>query len=129
MKAKCLIINCMDPRVQEGLIKLTQKKNCFGEYYLVSVKGSSSYFHNGREEDLLNMISLSKVKTVLIIHHSDCKAYDIKYPTIEKKTQITDMIESEKIIKGIFPNIRVIKLWAELDEFKTSVATFQEISG
>lgn len=39
------------------------------------------------------------------------------------------MIESEKIIKGIFPNIRVIKLWAELDEFKTSVATFQEISG
>lgn len=128
MKAKCLIINCMDPRVQEGVIKLTQKKNCFGEYYLISNKGSSKHFLNGRETDLLEMIEAAEVNTVIIIHHSKCKEYDTIAPAEEKEVQIQDMKKTKLLIRNNFPNIRVIMLWAELNEFEEKVASFKEIS-
>ncbi|MDD4409921.1 MAG: hypothetical protein PHW52_04710 [Candidatus Pacebacteria bacterium] len=128
MAGKCTIIQCIDYRTQIGLIKLTQKKNCLGQYYLISVKGSSRYFINGREDDLLDMIGTAGTDTVIIIHHEDCKSYSIKNPIEEKTTQFEDMRKAEMIIKKAFPEIKVIKLWAKLDEEKTKINSFQEIN-
>jgi hypothetical protein len=57
-------------------------------------------------------------RKVVLIHHSDCGAYNNYYKfesgEEEKQKQIEDMKKAEVIIKKLLPDVSVDKVWAQM---------------
>ena len=124
---KSILFHCMDFRLIKETIRWMQEKNYLGDCDVISLAGASKEIVDGSAEVrnlLLKQIEISsklhKADQVILLHHSDCGAYKAAYnfasPEEEKKKQLSDMQKAEKIIKGRFSEIRVIKIWAEMKD-------------
>jgi carbonic anhydrase len=115
----------MDFRTIKETMKFLDSNCGLGNCDIVSVAGSGKGIADENEifrQYLMRQIRLSHdlhgSRNVILIHHSDCGVYNSSYTfnsaEEEKKKQIEDMKKSEAIIKEIFPDITVEKVWAQL---------------
>jgi carbonic anhydrase len=106
-------------------MKFIDNKCGLGNCDIVSVAGSGKGIADDDEifrAYLLRQIKISHdlhgVKNVILIHHSDCGAYNNCYQfnsvDEEKEKQVADMEKAEKVIKENFPDMNVDKVWAQL---------------
>ena len=122
MKHKCenIVISCMDFRLLDKTNDFLKASYGSNNEDIVSVAGSSKIIAEGNGDYLLKQIeishSLHESKKVILIHHSDCGAYGIEDEEQEKVKQFEDMEKSKKIIKNMFPDMEVDKIWAEMLE-------------
>ncbi|MDD4062346.1 MAG: hypothetical protein PHV25_01005 [Candidatus Pacebacteria bacterium] len=122
MKHKCenIVIHCMDFRLIEKTNSFLKENYGTENYDLISVAGSSKVIAEGNGDYLLKQIEISHnlhdSKRVILIHHSDCGAYQIQDKDQEKTKQFEDMEKSESAIKRMFPDMEVDKIWAEILE-------------
>lgn len=132
-----IMIKCMDYRLQNKTLNWIKENNYFGDCDVISNAGSGKALIDGSpdiKEFILNEIKIGyerhSAKNVIIIHHSDCGAYkDYNFANNEeeKAKQIADMIEEEKIIKEKFPEMNVIKIWAQIKDEDNNVIEFEKV--
>ena len=77
-------------------------------------------------------VRLHGVKTVVVVHHSNCGAYASRYSFSslreEKNIQCKDMRRTRRVLLKKFPDLEVMLVWAELQEEEGIVtATFSII--
>lgn len=119
---KNVLIRCMDFRLNSEVDEWIKNSNLFeGGYDLISTAGASKRIAEKGEEilgDVSVSANLHQVEKIIIMHHSDCGAYAQSYnfnsPEQEKEKQFSDMKKSESLLKEKYPDIKVIKVWAEL---------------
>jgi len=115
----------MDFRLMPEFVRFLKDKNLLGDCDEISLAGAGKELVDGyitvREFLLKNIkisLQLHGSKRVFLLHHSQCGAYAASYsfasPAEEKAKQIADMKIAEKSIKGRFPEMEVLKFWAEL---------------
>jgi len=120
MKHKCdnIVIHCMDFRLIAETNDFLKTNYGVHNYDLISVAGSSKVIAEGNGDYLLKQIGIShnlhESKKVILIHHSDCGAYQIKDTEEEKIKQFEDMEKSKKIILDLFPSMEVDSVWVEI---------------
>jgi len=106
-------------------MRFLDNKCGLGNCDIVSVAGSGKGIADSNEiyrDYLVRQIKLShdlhESRNVILIHHSDCGVYNNCYEfnsgEEEKQKQIEDMKKSETVIKGLFPDMTVEKVWAQL---------------
>lgn len=122
MKHKCenIVIHCMDFRIIEKTNSFLRENYGADNCDIVSVAGASKIIAETNGDYLLKQIEMShnlhESKKVVLIHHSDCGAYQIKNTEEEKIKQFEDIKKSEDIIKKMFPDMEVDKVWVEILE-------------
>jgi hypothetical protein len=105
---------------------------------VVSLAGASKEILDGGEEArelILKQINLANTlhgaSEIILVHHSDCGAYKNAYnfasPEEEKNKQLEDMTKTEVMIKDKFANMRVTKIWAQLQDENGGIIDFQEV--
>ncbi|MFZ3054767.1 MAG: carbonic anhydrase [Minisyncoccales bacterium] len=120
-----IAFHCIDFRTIKETMKFLDNKCGLGNCDIVSVAGSGKGIADDNEvfkNYLIRQIKLShdlhQSKTVILIHHSDCGVYNNCYEfnsgEEERQKQIEDMKKSEAVIKEIFPDMTVEKVWAQL---------------
>ncbi|MCK9578689.1 hypothetical protein M0R01_04365 [bacterium] len=125
----------MDFRLQGKTLEWLQENGYFGDCDVISNAGSAKVLADGSpdaKEFILNEIGLScekhGVKNIIIIHHSDCGAYtthDLKTPEEEKAKQLKDMEIEKSLIKERFPEVTIIKVWAQMKDLDGKEVDFQ----
>jgi carbonic anhydrase len=104
-----------------------KENNLIGDCDVVSVAGSSKSIVDGSEQlrdylldQIKTSITLHNCQQVFLLHHSDCGAYRNSYnfssPEEEKTKQEEDMEKAKKIIKNKFPEIDILKVWANMKD-------------
>ena len=120
-----IILHCIDFRLIAETMKFIDDKYGIGDCDIASVAGAGKGIADDNEilrNYLLNQIKIShdlhEAKKVILIHHSDCGAYKNSYQfnseEEEKKQQTEDMKKAESIIKKEFPDMSVVKIWAQM---------------
>ncbi len=110
----CTAINCMDGRVQLGVIKYLQKR--FGAKYVDSITepGPNLILAKRTDENSVKSI-LARVeisvgkhlsKGIAIVGHHDCAGNPAP-----KDEQISHIREAVEFIRSRFPEIEIIGLW------------------
>ena len=116
-----------------------KEQGYMGDCDVVSLVGASKELVDGHKEIselILKQIDISKslhsAKQVILLHHSDCGAYNFSYefssPEEEKVKQLEDMEEAEEIIHQQFADIEVIKIWAEMQDSDGEKVNFSVIN-
>ena len=107
-KAKALVINCMDFRLQTGVREfLVKELNLLDNYDYVGIAGVAQNLVNPRapfcKDLLLEQIELSvklhDVDQIILINHTDCGAYGGHFPE-EKEKHSEDLKKAKEIILG-----------------------------
>jgi len=101
-----------------------EEQDILGDADVVSLAGASKIIADGNGEILLEQIKIAcglhQVNRVVLLHHSDCGAYKNSYkfnsPAEEKDKQIKDMEKAEQIIKEKFPQVEIVKIWADMKD-------------
>ena len=120
-----IAFHCIDFRTIKETMRFLDNKCGLGNCDIVSVAGSGKGIADSNEiyrDYLVRQIKLShdlhESRNVILIHHSDCGVYNNCYEfnsgEEEKQKQIEDMKKSETVIKGLFPDMTVEKVWAQL---------------
>jgi carbonic anhydrase len=120
-----IIFHCIDFRLINETRAFINEKYGTGKYDIVSVAGSSKEIADNNEiikNYLLKQIKIShdlhESRKIILIHHSDCGAYNGCYQFTsqeeEKQKQIEDMKKTEIVIKEVFPDVLVEKVWAQM---------------
>jgi carbonic anhydrase len=137
-KCKNILFKCMDFRMQSKTLEWLKENGYFGDCDVVSVAGSSKGIADDDQSVrnfLLNQIKISHdlhgAENIILIHHSDCGAYKGSYqfssPEEEKQKQEEDMIKVENIAKESFPDMNIVKVWAEMKDPDGHEVTFTKI--
>jgi len=122
---KSILIHCIDFRLIEKTREWMKENKYLGDCDVVSLAGASKSIIDGDGKDIiLKQIGVcSKLhcgSNVILLHHSDCGAYknsyDFKSKEEEKGKQMEDMENAAKIIKEAYPDMEVIKFWAEMKD-------------
>jgi len=120
---KNLLIRCMDYRLNGKLGEWINNSGLFaGGYDVISVAGAGKHIADGSLEELADVgvsANLHQVENVILVHHSDCGAYqcyNFSSPEEEKKKQFEDMEKVKQKILEKYPSVKVIKVWAELKD-------------
>lgn len=133
-----IIFKCIDFRLQTETRRWLHENNLAGDCDVVSLAGSSKGLSEN-EMSIVNLLikqieishDLHGAKQVILIHHSDCGAYKRSYSFAneneERIKQIHDMRKSEEIIKNNFPDMTVIKVWAQMQDPNGKSVDFQII--
>jgi hypothetical protein len=117
----------MDFRLQNEIRRWIREQGIVGDYDEVSLAGSAKDIVSGTEAERAHLLKQIKISTnlhcscqVVLIHHSDCGAYNGAYnfKSVEEEfsQQAEDMQKAEDIIKNKFPEIKVIKVWAKMKD-------------
>ena len=137
-----IVYHCIDFRTIKETMKFIDEKYGIGNCDIVSVAGSSKGIADDEgmlaEKNinekiivddnknfrcyLLRQLKLShnlhNSRKVVLINHSDCGVYNNCYKfsseAEEKEKQIEDMRKAETIIKKLFPDVSVDKVWAQM---------------
>ncbi|MFA5431772.1 MAG: carbonic anhydrase [Candidatus Paceibacterota bacterium] len=120
-----IIFHCIDFRLIKETMIFINEKYGIGKCDIVSVAGSGKEIADDNEiikNYLLKQIKIShdlhESRKVVLIHHSDCGAYNNCYQfnsqEEEKQKQIEDMKKAEVIIKEILSDVSVEKVWAQM---------------
>lgn len=128
----------MDFRLTTATRKWIKKSGLNNDYDDVSLAGASKILVDGTEAErelILKQINTSCTLhhscQVILIHHSDCGAYSsaYKFATLEeeKVKQLEDMEKSKQLIGGRYPNMKIIKVWAQLKKDDGSEVEFSVI--
>ncbi len=135
---KAIMFQCMDFRLTSQIRDWLDKEGLMGNCDIVSAAGAGKEIFDGSQHNrdfLLKQIELSiklhNSKQVILLHHSQCGAYNSSYnfatPEEEKIKQASDLMEIEKIIKERFPQVEVIKVWAEMKDDQGKKIEFVKI--
>lgn len=114
-----LVLECIDYRFIEKNHKFLKDNfiNTFFDHF--SLAGSSLGFNNNKNWrktciDNINLaVKLHNIKKIVIIEHSDCKAYLETYNNLrhdqdrEKEYHISNIKQCVKFLKRIYPNINI----------------------
>jgi len=128
----------MDFRLIDSIREWMQKEGMLCDADVVSLAGATKEILDGTEgaKDLvLKQIQLSAelhlATQVVIVHHSDCGAYRASYnfstTEEEKEIQLRDMEKVKGIIKEKFPQMEVVKVWAQLKDAEGKEVEFEKI--
>jgi hypothetical protein len=128
----------MDFRLVKEMRRWMEEKEYLCDCDVVSLAGASKEILDGGEEArelILKQIGLANTlhgaSEVILVHHSDCgaykNAYDFSSSEDEKKKQLEDMAKTEVMIKDKFSNMKVVKVWAQLQDENGKVIDFQEV--
>jgi hypothetical protein len=128
----------MDFRLVKELRRWMEKKGYLCNCDVVSLAGASKEMLDGGEETrelIFKQIGLASTlhgaSEVILVHHSDCGAYKGTYnfvlPEEEKKKQLEDMAKAEVMIKDKFAAMKVMKVWAQLQDENGKMVDFQEV--
>ena len=136
-QCKNLMLKCMDFRLQNNTLNWLKENGYFGDCDVISNAGSGKALVDESPETkefILKEIGISYEKhgarNIIIIHHSDCGAYssyNFANEEEEKTKQIEDMRSEETIIKERFPDVTVIKVWAQMKDPDGNNVDFQTI--
>jgi len=128
------MLKCMDFRLQNNTLGWLKENGYFGDCDVISNAGSGKVLVDGTpdaKEFILNEINISYEKhgarNIIIIHHSNCGAYSsYEFTTTEdeKKKQLEDMSIEESIIKERFPDVTIIKVWAQMKDLDGNEVEF-----
>lgn len=125
---QALIIACIDFRLIDNIHQWAKKLGLKDDYDLLTVGGASQQIADPDKKEyrefLLKQIDISvklhKIEQLILIHHEDCGAYGGKAAFAsdeeELRRHITDMTKTEKIIKDKHSQLKIIKVYAKLDE-------------
>ncbi|MFA5080593.1 MAG: carbonic anhydrase [Candidatus Paceibacterota bacterium] len=132
-----VMLKCMDFRLQNKTLSWIKENYYFGDCDVISNAGSGKALVDGTpevKEFILNEIGISYerhgAKNVILVHHSDCgayKSYNFANIEEEKTKQIEDMRKEETIIKEKFPDVTIIKIWAQMNDENGNDIEFQKI--
>ncbi len=119
-----LVVRCMDFRLNNAFNKWAEETGIANEGYdLISIAGSDKRVAEGVDEFLFDVkvsCELHQAKKIFLVFHSDCGAYALDYHFSsveeEKKKQLEDVLKAEARIKEKYPDIEVVKVWAELQD-------------
>jgi len=137
-----IVYHCIDFRLIKETMKFIDEKYGIGKCDIVSVAGAGKGIADDEEkldEKIINnerilddnknfrcyLLRQAKLsyqlhgsRKVVLIHHSDCGAYNNYYKfesgEEEKQKQIEDMKKAEVIIKKLLPDVSVDKVWAQM---------------
>ncbi len=126
-KCKNILFKCMDFRMQAQTLEWLKQNGYFGDCDVISIAGSSKSIADDNEEVrnfLTEQIRISHElhgsENVILVHHSDCGAYKGSYQfkslEEERNQQEQDMNKVEILINQLFPDMNVIKIWAEMQD-------------
>lgn len=123
---KNLMLKCMDFRLQGSTLGWLKENGYFGDCDVISNAGSGKVLADGPQDAkqfILDEIGISYekhgVRNIIIVHHSDCGAYgSYNFSTAEeeKKKQLEDMETEELIVKERFPEVSIVKVWAQMKD-------------
>ena len=112
----CSVINCMDGRVQEQVIRFL--KNYYSVDYVDSITepGPVGIISAGTETGILESIknrleiSISKHNSVgiAIVAHHDCAGNPVS-----KDQQLADMKKSVEFIRSHYSQLQLIQIWVD----------------
>jgi carbonic anhydrase len=136
---KAILFHCIDFRLINETSRWMNEQSLIGDCDVVAVAGSSKAIVDGSDnirDFLLGQINTSctlhNCQQVVLVHHSDCGAYRNSYnfasPEEEKAKQVIDMKKAEEIIKDRFPELKVIKIWAQMADSDGKNVEFAEIN-
>jgi len=128
----------MDFRLMPEFVRFLKEKKLLGDCDEISLAGAGKELVDGYQiikEFLLKNIKISlklhESRRVFLLHHSQCGAYAASYsfatPAAEKAKQLADMRIAEKLIKERFPEMEVLKFWAELQDDAGHQINFSEV--
>lgn len=138
---KNLLIRCMDFRLRDELMNWIDESGLFeGGFDVISLAGASKSLADGNDEIkdfFLQQVSVStqlhQAQKVVVLHHSDCGAYAKEFNFAskeeEKIRQIEDMNKAKEIIKGRYPDVEVVLVWADLKDEHGDKIEFEIIEG
>ncbi len=126
----------MDFRLVKETRRWMEENGYLSNCDVVSLAGASKEMLDGGEEArelILKQIGLANTlhgaSEVILVHHSDCGAYKNSYnfasPDEEKKKQLEDMAKTETMIKNKFVDMKVTKVWAQLQDENGKAIDFQ----
>ncbi len=135
------IIRCMDFRQNRQFNTWAKESELFDEgeiFDIISYAGSSQrfirQFNNNDNNALLEIevfANLHKGKKLVIIHHSNCGAYQKWHgdlsPEEEKNIQFADIQKAKELISEKFPSLEVVNIWAELKDSRGDKIEFSII--
>jgi len=118
MKKFCTVINCMDGRVQEPVIKYLKKRFNVDHVDSITEAGPNDILANQADQSLINSIlhrvhiSISKHDSVSIavVGHYDCAGNPV-----DKRMQNEHTTRAIKYIQDKYPNLTVIGLYINQD--------------
>jgi hypothetical protein len=140
-----IIYHCIDFRLIKETMRFIDERYGLGTCDIVSVAGAGKGIADDEEKTknienenknfrcyLLRQAKLSYTlhgsRKVVLIHHSDCGAYNSFYKfksgEEEKQKQIEDMRKAETIIKKLLPDVAVEKVWAQMLDSKGEKVNF-----
>ena len=122
-----ILIHCMDFRLTDEIYRWLKDNHLNGDCDIVSVAGAGKPLLDDSERNYLlsqieASIKLHNSDTVILLHHSSCGAYKLEYNFSsveeEKNKQKEDMDKVEEIILKKFKDLKVKKVWMELQDNK-----------
>lgn len=124
--------------MQAQTLEWLKQNGYFGDCDVISIAGSSKSIADDNEEVrnfLTEQIRISHElhgsENVILVHHSDCGAYKGSYQfkslEEERNQQEQDMNKVEILINQLFPDMNVIKVWAEMQDENGQEVFFKKI--
>ena len=110
----CTSIHCMDGRIQEPIIEYLKKK-CKAKYVdTITEPGPIKILAENKNNEVINSIhqriaiSFNKhgAQVMAISGHHDCAVNPVS-----KEKQVEQILENEKILRGQYPNVEIIKFY------------------
>lgn len=137
-KCKSILIHCMDFRLIKATKEWMEDQGYIGDCDVVSLAGASKELADGSEKAydlIMKQIEISynlhSSRQVILLHHSDCGAYKSSYsfssPEEEREKQLSDMDKSSELIKQKFPDMEVVKIWAQMLDSEGKDIKFSKI--
>ncbi|MFH0819122.1 MAG: carbonic anhydrase [Patescibacteria group bacterium] len=124
---EALVIACIDFRLIDNTNKWLTDLGLEKKYDFLGVGGASKQLASPDKpeykelllENIKISVNLHNISKIYIIHHEDCGAYGGKkaFENSEKERefQINEMKKSQEIIKYLYPELEIIKIYEKLD--------------
>ncbi len=115
-----LAITCIDFRLVKQTAEYMQSLGLGENYDLLSIAGASKEIDNEFVQKQIDIsVNLHQIKQLFLIHHEDCGAYGGKEKmgsdSEEKEFHIAEMTKAEDYLKSKYPELQVIKIYAQLN--------------
>ncbi len=106
-----LVVHCMDYRLQKFLQPWITVRFGYDNFDIISLPGGVRDCERVLEYVQL-AVQIHRIETVCLINHEDCRAYgrDGTY-----KRHRRDLMDAQKKIKALFPDLRVETFYLRLD--------------
>ena len=110
----CLILHCMDFRLQSAVEKWVRDQGFEGDADRISFAGACKE----KELALANInlsVHLHHINTVVLTQHEDCGAYggqaEWDSPQAEKEALVSDMMDLKRQVLDAHPDLAVTTVW------------------